>query len=81
MSYKNKEDANAATRRSYQKHRDKHLARFKKIKQDLKNYVNDIKSRTVCKICGFNNVLALDFHHREPSTKKYKIAQIHHGSE
>lgn len=41
----------------------KRKERLRKLKQDL----------TCCR-CGFDNPLALEFHHRDPSTKSFTIS-------
>lgn len=52
----------------------------KKIKEDkkhqkiLKNYINEIKKKSICSICGEKRYWTLDFHHTQP--KKMSIPEM-----
>ena len=46
-----------------------------KYKQKRKNLFNQIKLDRGCMNCGYNKyAVALDFHHRDPSSKSFNIA-------
>lgn len=40
-----------------------------------KHRLRDLKRDRACQRCGYSNPCALDFHHRDPSTKEFDIAQ------
>ncbi len=46
--------------------------RREEIKKIYFNYKKDLK----CKICDFKDYRALEFHHRDPSTKEYSISYM-----
>jgi len=60
----------------YQKNGDQ-LRKTAKAKRDkIRNFVDELKANLSCKRCGFNeHPVALDFHHRDPSQKKFRIGQ------
>lgn len=82
MAYKNKEDQAAASRRHYEKNREKVIARSKKrnTTQRAKNkkYVHEFKKNSECVDCGETNPLVLDFDHLRD---KYKcVSDMVHES-
>lgn len=50
-----------------QKYRENQL----KMKLELMQHIN----QTECKHCGYNNILALSFHHRNPKEKEFNISK------
>jgi len=67
---------------------NKNIDRVKVYKQRYKNKTKDhnrtlvqnLKENTPCKICGENRFYCLDFHHRNPDTKKDTVCNlIRHG--
>lgn len=65
------------SRRSYLKHRDRVLARTKKKnaarREMLKEILKAHKNGAACKICGEDDPVTFDFHHRDPSKKAFNI--------
>jgi len=50
-------------------------ARARFLSRRLK-LIDDIKSEQGCKQCGIRDPQVLDFHHRDPNTKRYAISKI-----
>ena len=67
MSYKNKKDQAAASKRHYEANKEKIKKRSKKRNIGQrgvnKKYVEDIKKESSCTDCGESNHLVLDFDH------------------
>ncbi len=58
-------------RADYHANPEKYRIRDQKRHRALISLVSSYKTR--CSRCGFSNPKALDFHHREPSQKKFTI--------
>ena len=43
------------------------------IKRNL-DFVKKIKNNSLCTKCGFDNPIALDFHHRDPNQKSFELS-------
>lgn len=76
MPYKNKERQKKSQHESYLRNKDKYIARKQKTRRDNKKYVLNIRKNSVCCICGFNNWMALVFHHRNKDEKIDAISNI-----
>ena len=53
-----------------------HTEFMKKIYEDKKEFVANIKSQLKCQKCGENKDYMLDFHHLDPSEKETTIARM-----
>ena len=53
-----------------------HTNFMKKIYEDKKEFVANIKSQLKCQKCGENKEYMLDFHHLDPSEKETTIARM-----
>jgi len=65
-------------RKWYERNKAKHIAyvrnRDKKIKEWLKQYKRTLR----CEKCGERHVACLEFHHIDPTTKKFAIGRLEH---
>ncbi len=43
-------------------------------KSRIRDYLNDFKKQSKCMECGFDNPIALQFHHKNPKNKKYTVS-------
>lgn len=53
--------------------REKAKVRQSGRRKTLKKWFREYKSTLSCNRCGFKHPAALDFHHKDPSTKKFTI--------
>ncbi len=77
---KTKEGRKEYSREYYLKNKERIRARSKQSRQDRRNWFTEIKSEMKCNRCGFSHTAALDFHHKDPGEKEFKISDIRHGS-
>lgn len=54
--------------------KDRVNSRSKAIKQEILEKINKIKGKYGCFVCEENEPCCLDFHHLDPSTKKFNIS-------
>jgi hypothetical protein len=47
----------------------------KQRRENIKKFLLDLKSREQCSICGEDNPTVLDYHHIDPSNKKFTIGE------
>lgn len=72
MPYKNAEDKIAASKRYYQKKKNKN----KEGREQLKNWLIEYKKNSHCNICNENHPACLEFHHKNPKEKEYNISNV-----
>lgn len=75
MPYKDLEKRKECQKRYYQRNKDSFKNRHSKRKKYLRNFVNKIKAEKGCFICQEKRYQCLDFHHTNPSDKKFGIAK------
>lgn len=63
-------------KRHYRENKEKYLDRAKKRKIKLKKWYKEYKSKLMCKRCGENHVACLQFHHIDPTEKRYTVATM-----
>ena len=52
-----------------------------KRRKDVIKFLREYKSDKSCKICGWNqHTQILNFHHRDPSQKKFRMTEGHIGN-
>jgi len=77
MPYKNpevhKEKHKAYSAAHYQKTKEETKQRTKKKRSALRKEWKAFKATLSCTQCGFNHTAALDFHHKDPSTKTVSV--------
>lgn len=62
-------------RRSYLKLQKKIFKRRKERRQDKRQFIIDFKTGRCCELCGYSKCIeALEFHHKDPKKKLFKIA-------
>jgi len=77
---KDKERHRQLIREHYQKNKLYYLYKAKKYRQGLREWYNELKSKYSCIKCSETYIRSLDFHHRDPSTKKMEVSQmVAHG--
>lgn len=60
----------------YRKNRKSEIARVKKRKQDLRDWLDDYKKKLSCETCGEKHPACLDFHHKDASQKEFSVGSI-----
>lgn len=63
----------------YQRNKEIYSAKAKENVQNIREYIQSIKSQLKCSICGEDRYWCLDFHHTNPSEKEYNISSLVHG--
>jgi len=54
-------------------------SKAKARREELKSYIEQVKRAGHCVICKNNDYRVLEFHHRDPSQKKFSIVQSVHN--
>lgn len=60
----------------HQKHKGNRRAKVSERKSKLREFHKQLKENLVCAQCGENHPAALQFHHRDPKTKDFNLAEI-----
>jgi hypothetical protein len=60
----------------YLKHRIQEIRRVAKRKAAQRIWLDDYRKNLECEICGENDPVCLDFHHRDAKLKDFSIANI-----
>ena len=74
MPTKTKEKNKLYTQRYYSKNKEWFKQRENERRAETIAFIRSLK--TVCIMCGFDNPLALEFHHRNPKEKEVNIGAI-----
>ncbi len=70
------EKKRAWDRSYYQRHKiERQVANYEK-RAKLNEYVQQIKAKSGCAYCGENHPAVLQFHHRDPSQKKFNVSEF-----
>ena len=75
MPYKDKDRQRASTRAHYYRNAAVYKQRAKNQRKKIRAFVWELRQGRVCNRCGFDNIAALDFHHRD-GDKVVTISQI-----
>ena len=73
---KQKESLKKSSRKHYEANREKVQTTTKERRQYLMEKYLELKSTLSCTLCGFSHPAALVFHHRDPKTKLYNVANM-----
>lgn len=60
----------------YARNKTKHQAYVRRNKLERSKWFREYKATLFCTQCGENHPACLDFHHDDPSQKKYSISQM-----
>lgn len=63
-------------RRYYEKNKELCIKRNAISRGKRRVEWHDFKSRLACSVCGFSHPAVIDFHHRDPSTKKGSVFRL-----
>ena len=66
----------------YQRNRAKQMAyvnaRRRRLSEQIRLFLLDYLKSHPCRVCGIDNPVVLEFHHKNPQEKKYNIAHLIH---
>ncbi len=71
-----KEDQREAIREHYRNNKQYYKDKAKKRRQEIVKWYKDYKNGIICLICNESDPRCLDFHHRNPRTKKHDVSQM-----
>ena len=60
----------------YARNREKAKASIKKRSEEIKEWFAELKTGLSCSSCGCKDHRVLEFHHRDPGTKKENISKM-----
>lgn len=75
MPYKNKEKQKQAQKKHYLENKNKYLESRKNNRNKRNVWFSNFKSTLICESCNFDNVLCLDFHHKDLKNKEFGISE------
>ena len=61
---------------TYQKYREKTIARNYERQKAARQLVSNYRETHSCTYCDENDPVCLDFHHRDPKTKSFKLSSV-----
>jgi hypothetical protein len=61
-------------KRWYQKNKAKHISYVRKREIGMETWFRQYKATLRCEICGESHPACLDFHHIDPSRKKFSVS-------
>lgn len=71
---KHKKQVREYKKQHYIKNQKKILTRIKERHLEKMDKINQIKQENGCEECGMKNPICLDFHHKNPKTKRFTIS-------
>ncbi|MFA5558902.1 MAG: hypothetical protein WDA59_05540 [Methanofastidiosum sp.] len=60
----------------YLAHKDEHIARSRRRKQEIWKWFKELKLSLKCSVCGEDHIACLTFHHDDPKEKERDIAYM-----
>lgn len=76
MPCKTKEEARASQKRWRSRNLLQDRERIKRNKRAVAEWFAEYKTTLKCVKCGESHPACLDFHHRDPATKRYTVAKM-----
>ena len=73
---RDQEKVKAARRRWYRKNREKAKTAVRRRRKELYIWFYAYKQTLACQQCEEDEVACLDFHHRDPSKKKFNVIEM-----
>lgn len=60
----------------YLRNKERLIEKSAQTRVEYKEWWDDLRSDLYCEECGENHPSCLDFHHKDPSQKKYNVSQM-----
>lgn len=80
LNYKCRDCHKQYLKNHYAVNKDQRLTEVKLRRAEMNTWFNDMKENMCCKMCGASHIAILDFHHRDPTQKKFCVAYgVHFG--
>ena len=80
MSYKDpdvkKKKQKCFSAKHYAENKDKYKENQKRNKTRALDYIQSVKEKSRCQLCGNSNPIVMEFHHRNPDEKKMAISNM-----
>lgn len=76
MPYKDPEKSRECIRRWYSRNAESERKRIHLRRKELQKWFREYKKTLECIVCGENDYVCLDFHHRNPKEKDLNLANI-----
>ena len=76
MSYKDRDEQNAAWRRWYRDNAKRKIAWAQRRRQKMRAWWRELKATKRCERCGERDPDCLQFHHRDPATKETNLGYV-----
>ena len=80
MSYKDRDEQNAAWRRWYRDNAKRKMAWQRRRKLEIRAWWTELKSSKRCERCGEADPDCLQFHHLDPTTKEVTVSRAVAGA-
>lgn len=75
MGYTDREKQKTYLNQHYLDNKEKYLEAGRRKRERVKDFVNTLKTASGCIYCGEKDFRCLDFHHRDPKTKKLTVSR------
>ena len=80
LSYQCKECTRHNSAFHYLENKRSYVKRNKERRTGYRTFIDELKSKSSCEVCGNNHPAVLDFHHHDPNGKEFEISRGHHFS-
>lgn len=65
----------------YENNKEYYIEKNKRNKLKIKEFIQEYKEKSSCKLCGENHIATLDFHHKDPLVKDFSLSNYNWGIE